>query len=216
MQEKSGEHEDQDEEYYVVPEAALQFLPEEWRDHYQKIAEDGRAVLKSVDQELSQLSRLSQSFATMVVLKHIQKRLAAYRFEAEMDAFLELDMLTTAFLVTYVRLHQGGSSSGFARDALPAKLRESHNQIIELRNKRFAHSAGHHSISDALEIGFLDDRFVVKLGLSLGYHIGGANEWHDLVKFLDVMFVERLEKLLAKLTEKTGHEWTVPHGPAPE
>jgi hypothetical protein len=52
-----------------------------------------------------------------------------------MVAFLELDMLTTAFVATYVRLHTGGSGSGFARDALPEALRSAHDEIIDMRNK---------------------------------------------------------------------------------
>lgn len=210
MQGEAIDPEDAAEEYYVVPEEALQFLPEELRTHYQAMADNGRAILKSVDNELAQLSRISASSEAMVVLKHIQKRLAAYEFAADMDAFLELDMLTTAFVVTYVRLHQGGSGSGFSRDALPPHLRESHDQIIELRNKRFAHSAGHHSASDALEIGFGDNRFHIKLGFSLGYYIGGANEWHELVKVLDALIADRLDKVVERLREKTGYEWVLP------
>lgn len=34
-------------EYYVIPEAAIQFLPEEWQAELEQAAEDGRAVLKS-------------------------------------------------------------------------------------------------------------------------------------------------------------------------
>ena len=133
-----------------------------------------------------------------------------------MDAILELDMLTTAFVVAYVRLHQVGNGSGFSRDILPEKLRGIHDQIIEMRNKRFAHNDDHHSVSNAMEIGFEGDRFLIKFGLTLGYHIGGATEWQELVKFLDTMTVERMEKLLARLKEKTGHDWILPAGPAPD
>lgn len=203
-------------EYYVVPEEALQFLPEEWRNQYQALAEGGRTILKSVDKELSQLSRISNSFPTLVALKHVQKRLSEYKFAADMDAILELDMLTTAFVVTYVRLHQGGNGSGFSRDVLPEKLRGIHDHVIELRNKRFAHNAGHHSVANAMEIGFQDDCFDIKFELTLGFHVGGVAEWQELVKFLDGLIAERLEKLLARLKEKTGRDWVLPTGAAPE
>jgi hypothetical protein len=216
MQIDSMEPGDEAEEYYVVPEEALQFLPEEWRSHYQAMADNGCAILKSVDKELSQISKISNSFSTLVALKYVQKRLAEYKFGKNMDAILELDMLTTAFVVTYVRLHQGGNSSGFSRSALPEKLRRIHDEIIELRNKRFAHNDDHHSISNAMEIGFQDDRFDIKFELMLGYHVGGVTEWHELVKFLDVMIVEKLHKLLAKLKVKTGRDWVLPAGPTAE
>jgi hypothetical protein len=92
-------------EYYSLPEEALQFLPEEWRNHFQAMADNGRAILESVDKELSQLVRISNSFTTLVTLKYAAKRLSEYKFAADMDAILELDMLTTAFVATYVRLH---------------------------------------------------------------------------------------------------------------
>ncbi|MDP3495484.1 MAG: hypothetical protein Q8R82_20440 [Hyphomonadaceae bacterium] len=216
MQGRSSKTEDESDEYYVVPEEALQFLPEEWRNEIQTMVHDGRAVLKSVDRELSQLSRLANSFGTLVTLKHVQKRLSQYRFAADMDAILDLDMLTTAFVVTYVRLQQGGSGSGFSRDALPERLRPVHDHIIELRNKRFAHNAGHHTVSTAMEIGFREERFDIRFKLNIGFQVGGATEWPELVDFVDGMIADRQGKIVAKLKEKTGREWVLPTGPAPE
>jgi len=118
--------------------------------------------------------------------------------------------------VTYVRLHQGGNGSGFSRDSIPENLRTIHDQVVNLRNKRFAHSDEHDSVSNALEIAFEDNRFEIKFGLSLGYHIGGAKEWPDLVKSVEALYSERIDKLLARLKQKTGHDWALQSGPAPE
>jgi hypothetical protein len=208
--------EDESGEYYVLPEAALQYLPEDWRNHFQAMADDGRVILKSVDNELSQLVRVLSSFATLVTLKHVQKRLSAYKFEPDMNAVLELDMLTTAFVVTYVRLQQGGNGSGFSRDNLPENLRSIHDRVVDLRNKRFAHNDEHDSVSNALEVAFEDNRFELKFGLSLGFHFGGAKEWPDLVKSVEAIYLERIEKLLTRLKLKTGYDWALPTGPAPE
>jgi hypothetical protein len=67
---------DEAEEYYVAPEEALQFLPEEWQNHFRAMVDNHRAVLKSGDKELSQIIRISKSFSTLAALKHVQKRLA--------------------------------------------------------------------------------------------------------------------------------------------
>lgn len=203
-------------EYYVLPEEALQFLPEEWRNHFQAMADDGRVILKSVDNELSQLVRVLNSFAALVTLKHVQKRLSAYKFEPDMDALLELDMLTTAFVVIYVRLHQGGNGSGFSRDSIPEKLRNIHDHVVDLRNKRFAHNDEHGSVSNALEVAFEHNRFEIKFGISLGYHIGGAKEWPDLVNSVEAIYSDRIDKLLARIKLKTGHDWALQSGPAPD
>lgn len=204
------------DEYVVLPEEALQFLPPEWRDQLQGMVDDSRAVLVSVDNELSSLSRLSSSLVTLVTLKHIQSRLTTYRFSATMDAILELDMLTTAFVITYARLHEGGGGSGFGREKLPEHLRPIHDDILVLRNKRFAHNDGHHSIADAMEIGFSDGRFEIKLGLQLGFHVGGPREWPELVEFIDELMADRMEKLRVRLEAKTGRPWKLPEGPPPE
>jgi len=203
-------------EYVVLPEEALQFLPREWRDQLQEVVDGTRAVLKAVDNELTSLSKLTSSLVTLVTLKHIQSRLTAYEFAPTMEAFLELDMLTTAFVVTYARLQQGGGGSGFGRDALPNHLRPIHDGIIDLRNRRFAHNAGHHSMSDAMEIGFSDGDFEIKLGLQLGFHVGGAREWPELVAFVDELMVDRMERIRARLEAKTGQRWAMPEGPPPE
>lgn len=196
--------------YCILPEETLQYLPKEWQEQIQEMMDDGRAVLKSVDSELSQLARLSRCFTALVALKYIQQRLTAFEFSKDINAILELDMLTTAFVVTYARLHHGGVGSGFSRKSLPKKLHKTHDQILDMRNKRFAHDDEHFSLSNALQIGFQDDRFDVKFDLKLGYYIGGAKEWHELVSWIDTMIVEKLEKLQEKLKIKTNRDWIFP------
>jgi hypothetical protein len=178
-------------------------------------AEDGRKVLEAADKELKQLSRLSLSFYHVTVLKHIRDKLAVYRFKADMAAFLELDMLTTAFVATYVRLHTGGSGSGFARDALPEALRSAHDEIIDMRNKRYAHVAEHDSVNDEMEIQEDEGRFIVNLGFRFGFYIGGSNDWTKLVDALDEIFAERGQKIVERLQARTGREWSIAQGPLP-
>jgi len=207
-----------DDEYVSIPEDALQFLPEEWRDQIEGLAANGRAVLRSVDDDLSRISRLASAYIDLVSLKHIQRRLSKHRFEASMDHFLDLDMMTLAFVVTYARLHEGGAGSGFARGNLPPELRPLHDNIIELRNKRFAHNTGHHTVSDALEImsDVSGEWFKVRIGYSLMFQVGGEPRWKELITALESIFVDRMEKLLARITQKTGREWSIESGPPPD
>jgi hypothetical protein len=208
--------EDDDEDvYYVLPEDAIKFLPEEWQAAIKARAEDGRKVLETADNELKQLSRLSLSLYHLTVLKYIRDRLSAYHFEATMEAFHELDMLTTAFVATYARLHTGGSGSGFSRGALPEPLRSAHDEILDMRNKRYAHADEHHSVTDEMEIHEDDGRFMVTPSMRLGFYIGGSNDWPKLVDVLDDIFAERGEKIVERLKARTGREWVMAQGPAP-
>lgn len=214
MTDHASEDAEGEREYYVVPAEALELLPAEWRNQLQEILEDGRTVLASVDREMSVLIRLSNSLATLTTLKHIKRRLAEHAFAPNLDAILDLDMLTTAFVVSYFRLSEGGIGSGFNRRGLPANLRESHDRILELRNKRFAHHADHYALANAMEVAIRADAFQVNLSFNMIFQVGGANEWHALVDHLDGMYAGRLASILAKLKDKTGREWILPPPPA--
>lgn len=215
MESNSEEDEAEGSEYVVVPEEAIQFLPAEWREALQSKLEDGRAILEAVDSDIKGLVRLINASQVMTSLSYIYQRLAKADFNLTTEAFLEHDMLTSAFVVTYVRLIDGGVGSGVSRDALPTHLRQAHDEIIEFRNKRFAHNAGHRSVDGTLDIQFGDGRFEVNVTMRLGYYVRGANEWGELVTFLNALMFDRLTKLLERLKKKTGHDWTFPSGPPP-
>ncbi|MER9022689.1 hypothetical protein NKI01_09030 [Mesorhizobium sp. M0815] len=202
-------------EYFVMPEEAVQFLPPEWRDALRTIVADGRAVLEAVDSDIKKVIRLVGAFPAMTSLRYSQHRLSTAVFEPTTDTILEHEMLTTAFVIAYVRLMDGGQGSGVSRNALPTHLRRAHDEIVELRNKRFAHNVGHESVEGMLEIGFENGRFDLNVSFRMGYYVRGADEWGELVAFLDQLMFERLGKLLEKLTQKTGHEWKFPSGPPP-
>jgi len=204
------------QEYVVFPEEAIKYLPEEWQKYVYALKEEGQGVLEAADDNLKILNRLVHAFPTMASLRYIHHRLSTTKFEPTMDWVLENDMLILAFVTTYARLIDGGKGSGVARNALPAELRPVHDRIIELRNKRYAHNAGHESITGSLEISFEGGKFDIGVKFNMGFHVGGALEWKPLVEFLDGLMFQRLHAQLEKLKEKTGREWTFPSGPAPE
>ncbi|MEV4606754.1 hypothetical protein MRBLMR1_001711 [Neorhizobium sp. LMR1-1-1.1] len=203
------------EDHVFVPYEALQYLPDEWQQHFDRMREEGVALLSVVDDDLRNLNRLIQAFPSMASLRYIQKRLASTEFEATAEWAMENDMLTLAFVTTYFRLIDGGMGSGVSRKSLPSKLRKVHDQIIVLRHKRYAHNAGHDSLKSGMVIGFTEDQFSVSMNYKMGFHVGGALEWDPLVAFLDNLMVERLQKLLDRLSEKTGRKWGFSTGPAP-
>lgn len=204
------------QEFVVFPEDAIRHLPVEWQKHLLALKEEGQGVLESVDDDLKNLNRLVHAFPTMASLRYIHHRLASTKFEATMEWALENDMLTLAFVTTYARLVEGGIGSGVSRGALPAVLRPVHDNIISLRNKRYAHNVGHASITGSLEIGFESGKFDISVKFDMGFHVGGSLEWKPLVEFLDGLMNDRLQIQLGKLTAKTGHEWTFPNGPPPK
>lgn len=203
-------------EYVTFPEDAIKYLPEEWQQHLFDLKKEGQGVLETADENLRILNRIVHAFPTMASLRYIQHRLVSTKFEPTMEWAHENDMLTLAFVTTYARLIHGGIGSGISRRALPVELRPVHDNIIELRNKRYAHNAGHDSITGSLEIGFEGGNFDISVNFNMGFHVGGALEWQPLVEFLDSLMFSRLHTQLEKLKEKTGREWTFPSGPPPK
>jgi hypothetical protein len=204
-----------DGEHYILPQEWFQFLPPEMREELKNSQEHISAILKSVEREINQLRIIANALPTMVSLRYIQYRLANTPFDLTTESMLETDMLTSAFAVTYKRLIDGGTGMGVSRKQLPAHLRPVHNDLITLRNQRYAHNSGHSSISNDIEMMFNDGKFEVKLNHQMGMHVQGAIPWQELVIFLDGLMHERLQKQLAILSKKTGYEWVIPGGAIP-
>jgi hypothetical protein len=201
---------------YLVPENALECLPEEWRSAIQIRAEDGRKILAVADKELDHLSRLSLSYYHLTALRFVCDRLAQYKLQVGIDSILELDMLTTAFVTTYARIISGGWASGFSRKSLPEALRTTHDEILDIRNKRYAHSDEHHSVNDEMEIQEENGQFIVNMKMKLGFYIGGSNDWPKIVDALDEIFVARGQKIVERLEARTGRKWSLATGPLPD
>lgn len=205
----------EDDKYVYISEELFKYLPLEMQLDLQARKQEGGDILQVVDKDIKNLIRLGNAFPTMISLRYIQFRLANTEFKATVDAMLEHDMLTSVFAITYARLVDGGLGSGVAKDSLPPHLRPVHEFLIDIRNKRFAHHGGHDSLSGGIEIGFHEGRFDVNLNFQMGFYVGGAKEWEELVVFLDGLMHKRLYKQLARLKEKTGYEWTFPTGRQP-
>jgi len=204
-----------DGEHYVIPSWMFQYFLPEMRERAEAIQDRILSIVQSVEREIEQLNLLGSALPTMVSLRYIHYRLANTKFDLSTESMLETDMLMSVFAVTYKRLIDGVSGTGVSRKKLPEHLRPVHDFLIGVRNKRFAHNDGHPSISSNVEISFVDERFSVKLNHQMGIHIQGANEWEELVVFLDGLMHSRLQKQLEVLRKKTGYEWIVPGGDTP-
>ncbi|KVP00033.1 hypothetical protein WL21_11715 [Burkholderia ubonensis] len=207
----------EDDDYVYVPEELFKHLPPEYREAAEKRKEQGINVMRVADADIQNLIRLANALLTTASLGYIYHRLRAAKFDVTTEAYLEQEMLTTAFVVTYARLFvSGNGGGGVSRSQIPAHLRSIHDDLMEARHKRYAHNGGHETIGSGVEIEFDDTGFRIGLQFSSGFYVGGRNEWKELVTFLDAHMHERLHKILARLKAKTGYEWKVPVGPAPD
>lgn len=207
----------EDDDYVYIPEELFKHLPDEYREALEARKQQGSDILQIADKDIKSLVRLANAIPTTSSLSYIYHRLRTSKFDVTAEAVMEQEMLTTAFVVTYSRLFvSGNGGSGVSRDQIPAHLRAVHDDILEIRHQRYAHNAGHETIGSGIQIDFDDTEVRVNLGMSLGFYVGGRNEWEELVTFLDAHMHERLQKILDRLKAKTGLEWTFPVGPAPD
>ncbi|MCB2128822.1 MAG: hypothetical protein KDE03_07020 [Rhodobacteraceae bacterium] len=207
----------EDDEFVYVPEALFQHLPSEYREAVQIRKQQGEDVLRIADKDIRGMIRLLNAIPTTASLSYIYHRLRSCKFEATTEAVFEQEVLTTAFIVTYSRLFAGAEgATGIARSSIPRHLRPVHDEIIELRNKRYAHNSAHESVTSDIGVVFDGDGFRISPQMRFGFYVGGRDEWEELIRFIDAHMHERLMKILRRLKERTGYDWIFPIGPAPD
>lgn len=206
----------EDDEFVYVPEKLFKHLPKEYRDLADARKQEGENILRIVDNDLNGLIRLINAIPTASSLGYIFHRLRTSNLEITADIMMDQEILTTAFIVTYARLFASNQGTrGITRKDVPDDLKSVHDEIMELRNKRYAHNGSHHTLSSGINIIFDDDGFQIKMEMSYGLYLGGKDEWKKLITFIDSHMHDRLMKILSRLEKKTGKKWTIPSGPAP-
>jgi hypothetical protein len=207
----------EDDEFVYVPEELFKFLPEEYREAALARKQQGEDVLQVVDKDIQGLIKLANAIPTTSSLSYIYHRLRTAKFEATAEAMMEQEVLTTAFIVTYARLFASGDgASGVSRRRIPGHLQSVHDDILELRNKRYAHNGKHQTVNSGITLDFDDNGFQIGVQMNVGFYVGGRDEWAELITFIDTHMHERLTKILRRLKEKTGYDWTFPIGPTPD
>lgn len=206
----------EDDQFVYVPEALFEYLPKEYREAVKARKQDGEDALRIVDEDIRGLISLLNTIPTSSSLSYIYRRLRNAKFEPTTEAVMEKEMLTTAFIVTYGRLFaKGDGATGVSRKSIPSHLKTVHDELIELRNKRYAHNASHRTVGSSIRVDLDDGGFHVQMQGNFGLYIGGKDEWEELVTFIDALMHERLTKIFDRLKKKTGYDWSFPTGPSP-
>lgn len=200
-----------------IPDEIFPYLPKNMQEQLTAIQAEMVHVIAPVSGELDKLNRIITSLPAMVTLRHIHNRLSKAPFNAKLDELLDHEMMTMAFVVAYCRVIKGGNgSSGVDKGQIPPHLRQAHQEIIDVRNQRYAHIDRHHSLTGAMQIDLIEGEFKVGAQFNMGYYVRGANEWRELVDFLDALTFDRIQKQIAKLKTRTNREWSFASGPTPE
>lgn len=207
----------EDGKYVYIPEELFGHLPPEFREAADSAKQIGDRVLPIADNDLQSLVRLSKAILTSTSLSYIYHRLRNANFDFTLKAVMEQEMLTTAFVVSYSRLFTSSTGTkGISKDQIPPHLKSFHEEILDIRNKRYAHNGDHETTDSGLQVSFDELGFHVDMQFSFGFCVGGRNEWEELIAFVDAHMHETLYKILARLKKRTGYDWNTSSGPAPD
>ncbi|EOU9520759.1 hypothetical protein [Cronobacter turicensis] len=207
----------EDDHYYGIPEELFHLFPDNIRTVLSETISQGKSKLLEVDKEIDSLIKLIKVMPTVSTLNYTHRRLRKINFETTTDSFFELEMLTTAFVVIYSRVFVTSNGSfTLTRKDIPGHLRSVHDELMDIRNERYAHN-GRHESRDEFTTFALDGKNVyIRSEMSLGFHIGGRNEWEELVACINKLIWDRLNKILERLEKRTGYKWLFPNGPDEE
>lgn len=131
-----------------------------------------------------------------------------------MDFIFDNDALHSALVMAYGRIFTTGPRK-IARKKVPIELRPIHDELIDLRNKRYAHNDRHESVETLLDFEFDGSTIILKTGLSLQIVFGAPEHWKQLFDWLNIYLHDQLESQLKRLSDETGYKWEQVRGPVP-
>ncbi|WP_286850695.1 MULTISPECIES: hypothetical protein [Sphingobacterium] len=129
---------------------------------------------------------------------------------------MEMEAFTTSIIVSYNRLFgQGTGTTVMKTNLLPANLLPIHDEIIELRNARYAHHGEHSTIDKVVNTEFIDSLFIVTPKIEFTFCFGAPKHWNALFQWWDDHMYKVLHERLDFLSKETGFKWETPCGPPP-
>lgn len=127
------------------------------------------------------------------------------------EDLLAMDALTTSIVMSYGRLFNSGiGTTKISNKIIPSSFEIVHQEIINLRNNKYAHHGGHESIESKIVLDIKEECINIAPQLEIFVCFGAPKEWGPLFEWLDSYMYEIMEKQLSYLTKKTGIKWNFP------
>lgn len=181
-------------------------------------AKDLSDFLKQYEDEIERLLldvNNGYSFSKVTYIYSRLKKMGPWQpSDFTMEMFLEIDMMHAGIAVTYGRIFSDGARK-VSRNKVPSHLRPIHDQIIELRNQRYAHNDEHDSIELQASFELDGEKVIMRSHINMQTVLGAPAEWQELFDWLGGYLFDQSRKQLARLTELSGKEWWQPEGPPP-
>lgn len=129
-----------------------------------------------------------------------------------LDLLFEIDTLHCALVIEYGRIFSSGMSK-VSKSKVPEGLRDVHDEIMELRNKRYAHDDDHGSFETQLNFSPKGKRVEVLPEYKIGMRLGAPPHWEPLFEWVAKYLKSQFDKQLDRLSKATGYDWYRPEAP---
>lgn len=178
-----------------------------------------KEIFKQNFKQIKSIEKMALNYFTLHNIRYWYSLLFNYSVaEITINELLQIEALTTSISIAYGRLF-GKNEAGTKKlehDIIPKEFSLAHNEIINLRHKRYAHHGEDSAISKSVKPQYIGGRFKIELNIEIGFYYGAAKHWAPLFAWLDKYMYETLHKNIESLTQKTGYIWEMPNGPAPK
>ena len=178
-----------------------------------------KEILKKNSRQIKSIEKMALNYYSLYSIRYWYSLLSNYPISGfTIEDLLQIDALTASISVAYGRLF-GKAKAGTTKlddDILPEMYLSAHNEIINLRHRKYAHHGEDSALSKSVNPEYINGKFTIELNVEVGFYFGAAKHWAPLLAWLDEYMNETLRKNIDSLTKKTGYVWEMPNGPAPK
>ncbi|MEL6828234.1 MAG: hypothetical protein AAFN91_18455 [Pseudomonadota bacterium] len=129
------------------------------------------------------------------------------------DWMMEMEAYLTTISVSYGRLFAESKGARVLKKKLiPKHLQEAHDEVIALRNERYAHHGDHITTAPELELLVNEKEVLTHLHWRSNMPNGAPLSWKDLFLWADNFLKASFQKQMAYMSQTSGKEW-VPFEP---
>jgi len=161
------------------------------------------------------VNRLRKTITNLITAQHVlyyYKKLQALDHDSQaiitMDWSMEVEAITTTIVMFYGRLFSESNGTPVLKKKLiPQHLQSAHEEIILLRNERYAHHGNHGTTSAEIELFVAEDSVEMKLHWWSSSYGGAAPHWGELFSWIHEFIKNSFMKQLTYLSETSGKEW---------
>ena len=163
----------------------------------------------------SHVNRLRKTIANLVTMQHVRyyfQKLQEIGSDASpaitKEQVMGAEALTTTIVISYGRLFaESDGARVFNRNQIPELLRLTHDEIVSLRNERYAHHGNHGTTASEIELFVAEKDVEIKLHWYSSLYDGAAPHWGELFSWVSDFLKISITKQLDYLSKTSGKDW---------